>query len=82
MKQYFMVFITLSIFLNSNVYSDSVIWNDKKNWKLSGGKGRWQTDQLTGEKCLTVSGTGEKGDSNYWMYSYAFQPNQLYKISG
>ncbi len=54
---------------------------NQKKWHLSGGQGKWQSDPITGETCLTVSGTGKEGDSNYWTLPYAFMPNRMYRIS-
>ncbi len=53
----------------------------RDQWQLSGGKGEWQKDSQTGEMCLTVSGSGEEHESNYWSFAYPFQPQGIYRIS-
>ncbi len=53
----------------------------RAKWQLSGGKGDWQRDALSGEMCLTVNGTGEEHESNYWSCTFPFQAQNIYKIS-
>ncbi|MGD8238977.1 MAG: hypothetical protein PVH68_10525, partial [Armatimonadota bacterium] len=48
-------------------------------WSLSGGSGAWQQQGRTGERCISVTGTGE--DSSYWVCDeYTLAPSTLYRI--
>ncbi len=53
----------------------------RHTWQLSGGQGEWQKDASTGEMCLTVSGSGEDHESNYWFCAYPFQAQGIYKVT-
>ncbi len=72
----------LFIFLLTSIsIAQEVTLINQEFWRLSGGKGEWQLDPITGEKCLTVTGFGKEDDANYWTMPYTFLPNQTYRIS-
>ncbi len=49
-------------------------------WRLSGGEGKWDTVGRTGQRSVSVTGTGT--DSNYWACTdLAFDPKQTYRIT-
>jgi len=49
-------------------------------WVLSGGEGQWVQGGHTGNRCVSVTGTGE--DSNDWRCpDLALEPGQLYRVS-
>ncbi|MEW6358700.1 MAG: glycoside hydrolase domain-containing protein [Planctomycetota bacterium] len=48
-------------------------------WSLEGGKGKWEDGGRTGEKCISVTGTGE--DSGYWRCdAMPLKPNAVYRV--
>jgi hypothetical protein len=49
-------------------------------WSLSGGSGRWEQEGYSGNRSVSVTGTGE--DSNYWLCdSYKLGPRRTYRVA-
>ena len=61
--------------------AESISFNDKSKWRLSGGKGGWKVDSESGDECITVTGSGESNDANHWKYEYKLEPGQIYKLT-
>ncbi len=81
MRNYHIIGMALFLIVSSILAQDQPLLKDKSGWVLSGGQGSWQIDSETGDQCLTVHGSGKKGDSNYWRFNYPFEPNTVYKVS-
>ncbi|MFQ5809439.1 MAG: hypothetical protein ACE5JM_07460, partial [Armatimonadota bacterium] len=48
-------------------------------WSLAGGGGVWEKQGRTGERCISVTGTGE--DSSYWVCDACrLAPSTLYRL--
>lgn len=51
-----------------------------EGWSLSGGTGTWEETGSTGNRSISVTGTGE--DSNYWRCdNYELAPENMFRIS-
>lgn len=50
-------------------------------WTLSGGQGVWDTNAIDGARCISVTGNGAVGDSNYWRTAdLPFAPFTIYRL--
>ncbi len=51
-------------------------------WLLSGGVGGWEKGGRAGDRCVSVTGDGKDGSSNFWRSpDLAFVPGQTYRFS-
>jgi len=74
----FIFFLPINTIFAVEILSDH---SNRDSWRLILGKGEWQTDPITGDMCLTVTGGPGLVESNYWTFNYPFKPDRQYKLS-